>query len=195
MCSSLHTHDIIIYYVPFTEILRGIKYLSNFTWLLFLILFWGIFTLFKYNLNWLLLLDYISEGKKYFLLLTILFQLKSTLHLYFILSTLNMVNGSSNMPDVRTNDHWFHASSTQFHFRYDFHQVNVSFKRSPSNLRKHIEVAKLCSPKKFIHYAFYFDGAIRCVIYWLNAQAWVQIKSVQILIQFILLWELLLFLY
>ncbi len=31
-----------------------------------------------------------------------------------------MVNGSSN---VRANDHCFHASSTQFYFSYDFHQI------------------------------------------------------------------------
>ncbi len=52
---------------------------------------------------------------------------KSTLNFYFILCTLNMVNGSSNVCDWHENQ-WSLFSCikhTHFYFSYDFHQVNV----------------------------------------------------------------------
>ncbi len=56
---------------------------------------------------------------------------------------------------MRTTDHCFHASITQFYFSYDFHQVNVWVQKLPSNVRKRVEVAKLSFPQnKFIHYSF-----------------------------------------
>ncbi len=64
---------------------------------------------------------------------------------------------------------------TQFYFSYDFHQANIWLQKFTI---KHVEVAKLWfPPKKFIHYSFYFDRPISCVIYWLNAQDWVQISD------------------
>ncbi len=65
-----------------------------------------------------------------------------------------MVNGSSKVHE----NQWLLFSRikhTQFYFSYDIHQVNVWVQIWPSNLRKHVEVAKLCfPPKKLIHYSF-----------------------------------------
>ncbi len=76
---------------------RGVKYLGHFTWSIILGDFYFNQVQFKLTTCTLTWLHYIS---------------------YFILCTLNMVKGRSKV-------HASHASSTQFYFSYDFHQVNV----------------------------------------------------------------------
>ncbi len=57
---------------------------------------------------------------------------------------------------MRTDDHCFHASSTHSSTSVmTFIGYMSGFKSWPSNLRKHVEVAKLSFPQnKFIHYSF-----------------------------------------
>ncbi len=95
---------------------RGVKYLSNFTWLLYLSIILGDLYFIQVQcklttctFTWL----HFWRKNSTFYSLQFYFILKSTLHFYFILCTLHMINGSSNMRAWCENQ-WslFHASST-----------------------------------------------------------------------------------
>ncbi len=127
------------------------------------------------------LITFLKKKNSTFYSLQFDFILKSTLQIWFNLVHIKMVNESSNV-NAWCENQWLLFSCikhTQFYFSYDFHQVNVWLQKLPSNVRKRVEVAKLCFPqKKCIHYLFGFDRAISCVIYQLKAQDWVQIRPV-----------------
>ncbi len=148
------------------HLLRVVKYLSNFTWLLYFIQ--GICTLFKYNLNGLLVLLYFWRKNCTFYSLQFCFILKNTLHFYFIFCTLNMVNGSPNVCAWCENQWSLFAciKHTHFYFSYDFHQVNVWLQKFPIKSEEAYWGSKVVfSQSKFIHYLFCFDRAISCVLY------------------------------
>ncbi len=136
---------------------RGVKYLSHFTWLLYLSIILEDFYFIRYNLNRLLvlLLDYISEEK------TVLFTYnfissESTLHFYLILCTLNMVNWISKVHAWRENQC---SSSTLLQLWLSSGKYQIS---KESNLRKQ---SCVFPPKKF----WKIFWVISCVIHWMRA--------------------------
>ncbi len=110
-------------------LLRGVKYLSNFTWLLYLSIIFGDlyfiqvqFKLVTCTFTW---LHFWRQNSTFYS--QCYFILKSTLHFYLILCTINMVNRISNVCAWQENQ-WLlflHIKHTHFYFSYDFHQVNV----------------------------------------------------------------------
>ncbi len=153
---------------------RSVKYLSNFTWLLYLSIILGDlyfiqvqFKLVTCTFTWL----HFWRKKRTFYSLQFNLILKCKLYLYLILCTVNMVNGSSNVRAWRENQ-WSLFSSWLSSDKCQASKVHI----------KSLEVywrSKVAFPPQtslFIILSVLIEP--RRVIYWLNAQDWVQNKSV-----------------